>query len=194
MAGVDDLGNRARREARRTASSSTSSAATVLPSNLGGDRRGALGVDVGDDDLGAVTRQIARQCCADVTGALDQHAGALDALALIDVLDRGANRRRNADCGPRRGILVVAGDVRADVCHRLQVLDARAHVDAGQVGAAGADHELTEALHQRATVGIRRGRHDHRLRAAVGEPRERVLERHRRRQPLSLVIAAASLG
>ena len=148
------------------------------------NRRGALGVDVGDQDLGAVAGEVVCKRGADVSGALDQDPCALDAVAAVHVLDRSAGRGGYADGGPGRRVIVVTGDICAGVAHRLQVVDACAHVHTGEVGAAGASHELAEALHQRAPVDLGRWRDDHGLGASERQPGERVLESHRRSESL----------
>ena len=111
----------------------------------------------------------------------------------------GADPGEHAEGGPRGGVLVIARHVgRAQADHR-QVLDRRAHVDAGDVRAAEPGHEPAEGLELRLADPWAVGRddvdlEDDGLGAPVGEVGAGVLERHHPGQSSGLVHRGQLVG
>ena len=165
--------------------------------DLGCDRRGALGVDVGDQDLGAV----AARSCASAAPTWPAPWISTRAPSMPSRSSTCSTAARTAaatpSAGPRRGVLVVSRRrLHRTSRHRLQVLDAScpcrhradkrrrcaartrrsARISATPVGTPASGAMITDFA------------------PPIGQPGEGVLQRHRRSQALSLVIAAARSG
>ena len=79
--------------------SSAASGSSTVAADLPREPDGAPGVDVGDENVGAVGGEQPRERGADVAGALDEHPDAVRSVPCrIDVRDRGADGRVDA-CG-----------------------------------------------------------------------------------------------
>src|SRR5579885_337517 len=160
---------------------------------VGADRRAAVfvdgaphqvGVDVGDEHLGAVFAQQLDEFHADVAGALHRVAVLADVLAAEPRVERRHQALHRAVGGERRGIartavhLVHAGDEFGLAEHPLHVVDVDADVFGGDVAAVERIDETTERAEQRLGFVLGRIADDHRLAAAQVQAGDGVLVGH----------------
>ncbi|MNE53650.1 hypothetical protein D3C80_1483880 [compost metagenome] len=138
------------------------------------------GIQVADQQFRPRRRQMLGQRIADLPEPLDRHAQSFQVVAAKPSQGRRADSGEHAQSRMRRWIAAAggAGDVLGVLGDAVHVGARRAAVHRGDIGALQRLDDATERLEQGAAVIHMRRADDHRLAAALTQPRQRRLVAH----------------